>query len=56
MQGPWGKSTAYCPTTSDHAQATALWAGTAGQALFFTINLTGTIIGYLESVQIFLIS
>jgi hypothetical protein len=56
MQGPWGNNTAYCPTTSDHAQATALWAGTAGQTLFFTINLTGSIIGYLESVQIFLIA
>jgi hypothetical protein len=56
MHGPWGNNTAYCPTTSNHAQAVALWDGTAGQTLFFTINLTGPIIGYLESVQIFLLS
>ena len=56
LHGPWGNSTAYCPTTSDHAQATALWAGTAGKTLFFSINLTGPIIGYLEPVQVFLVS
>ena len=56
LHGPWGNNTAYCPTTSDHAQATALWAGTAGTTLFFTINLTGPIIGYLESVQVYLLS
>ncbi|HTM24101.1 MAG TPA: hypothetical protein VL225_02850 [Vicinamibacterales bacterium] len=56
MHGPWGNVTAYCGETSDHAQATALWAGVAGGTLFFTINLTGPIIGYLESVQTFLIS
>jgi len=56
LQGPWGSSTAYCATTSDHAQATALWAGTAGGSLSFTINMTGPIIGYLESAQVFLIA
>lgn len=56
LHGPWGNNTAYCPTTSDHAQAIAFWDGTAGQTLFFTINLTGPIIGYLESVQIFALS
>jgi hypothetical protein len=56
LSGPWGKNTAYCPTTSDHAQATALWSGTAGGTLFFTINLTGPIIGYLESVQVYLLA
>src|SRR5262249_19109335 len=30
MHGPWGNNTAYCATTSDHAQAVALWEGTAG--------------------------
>ncbi len=56
MHGPWGNNTAYCPTTSDHAEAIALWDGTAGESLFFTINFTGPIIGYLESVQVFLLS
>ena len=56
LNGPWGKTTAYCPTTSDHAQATALWSGTAGTTLHFTINLTGPIMGYLESVQVYLLS
>lgn len=56
LNGPWGKNTAYCPTTSDHAQATALWSGTAGATLFFTINMTGPIIGYLESIQIYLLA
>jgi hypothetical protein len=56
LHGPWGNSTAYCPTTSDHAQATALWTGTAGATLSFTINMTGPILGYLESVQLFLLA
>jgi hypothetical protein len=56
MQGPWGNNTAYCPTTSDHGQATALWAGTAGKTLFFTASMTGPIMGYLESLQIYLVS
>ena len=56
LHGPWGNNTAYCATTSDHAQAMAMWNGTAGNTLFFTINLTGPIIGYLESVQVYLLS
>jgi hypothetical protein len=56
LHGPWGNNTAYCATTSDHAQAMALWAGTPGATLFFTINMTGPIIGYLESIQVYLLS
>jgi hypothetical protein len=56
LSGPWGKTTAYCATTSDHAQATALWSGTAGGTLSFTINMTGPYLGYLESVQLYLLA
>lgn len=55
LNGPWGKSTAYCATTSDHVQATALWTGTAGGTLSFTINMNGPYLGYLESIQIYAI-
>lgn len=56
LNGPWGKNTAYCATTSDHVAASALWTGAAGETLFFTMNCTGPILGYLESVQVFLVS
>ena len=56
LSGPWGKNTAYCATTSDHAQATALWSGTAGGSLSFTINMNGPYLGYLESIQVYLLS
>lgn len=56
LSGPWGKNTAYCATTSDHAQATALWNGTAGGSLSFTINMNGPYLGYLESVQVYLLT
>jgi len=56
LNGPWGKSTAYCATTSDHVQATALWSGTSGGTLSFTINMNGPYLGYLESIQIYLLS
>ena len=57
LDGPWGESTAYTATTSNHAAATGLWTGTAGKSLFFTINCTGGgLIGYLKSVQVFLLS
>lgn len=55
MSGPWGTTTAYCPTTSDSAAVTALWTATAGQSIFFSLNCTG-LIGYLESLQVFLLS
>jgi hypothetical protein len=53
LSGPWGKNTAYCPTISDSSAAVALWSGTAGQTLHFSINCTGQILGYLESIQVF---
>jgi len=56
LGGPWGTSTGYCPTTADHAQATALSNMTAGQTVFFGCTMTGWIIGYLESLQVYLIA
>jgi hypothetical protein len=55
LNGPWGNTSAYSPTTSTSAAVTALWTGTAGQQLFFTMSCLG-IIGYLESIQIFQLS
>jgi hypothetical protein len=53
LHGPWGTTTAFSPTPADSAAVTAMWTGTAGQNLFFTVNCTGPIIGYLESIQVF---
>jgi hypothetical protein len=57
LNGPWGKSTAYCPTTSGSAVVTALWNGQAGETLYCTFSgkadsgYSG--IAYLESFQVF---
>ena len=56
MQGPWGEVTAYTATTSDSGAVTALWTGTTGQTLNFTLNCTGGSMGYLESIQVFHLS
>ncbi len=56
LHGPWGTTTAYCATTSDSVSVSAGWKGLAGETLFFTMNCTGPIIGYLESIQVFLMS
>ncbi|SRR6266540_1018969 len=52
MHGPWGKSTAYCATTSDSALVTGLWTGAAGENLSFNLDARGEIMAFLESVQI----
>lgn len=53
LNGPWGTLSAYCATTADSAAASAVWNGGARETLFFTMNCTGSIIGYLESIQVF---
>lgn len=55
LHGPSGTNTAYCATTSDSAAAVAVWSGSAGSQLFFSFTCTG-LMGYLESVQVFLLS
>jgi hypothetical protein len=55
--GPWGESTAYAATPSSHAAVTSLWTGSAGETLEFSLHCTGGgVIGYLKSVQCFLLS
>jgi len=55
-RGPWGTASAYTATTSDSGAVTALWEGTAGTTLYFSIscsnvnNLSG--LGYLTSIQV----
>ncbi|GAB4040396.1 hypothetical protein [Spirosoma gilvum] len=55
LSGPWGTNTAYSPTTSSTGVATAIWTGTKGAQVFFTISCKGGIMGYLQSAQVFLI-
>jgi hypothetical protein len=57
LAGPWGESTAYSATPSAHTAVTSLWTGSAGELLEFSLHCTGGgVIGYLKSVQIFLLS
>jgi hypothetical protein len=51
MTGPWGVSTAYTATTSDHHQVSALWTGS--EEFDFSLSCTGAGMGYLESLQVF---
>lgn len=57
LNGPWGTSTAYTPTTSDTAAATALWTGTAGQTLYCTFSSKAdggdSGIAFLDSFQVY---
>ena len=52
---PWGTHTAYTPTTSDIGVVTALWSGSKGQQVFFNLSCTAPYLGYLQSVQVFLL-
>jgi hypothetical protein len=56
LKGPWGTASAYCTETSDAAAASALWTGTAGTTLFFTLTCAGMCLGYLESVRVYPLS
>ena len=57
LNGPWGTSTAYTPTTSDSAAATAIWVAGAGEQLYCTFSSRAdggySGIAYLDSFQIF---
>ena len=53
LNGPWGNNTAYNATNASSSAAVALWAATSGQKLSFTVNCTGSILGYVQSIQVF---
>lgn len=53
LVGPWGTHTAFSPTASSTGVVTASWSGAKGQQVFFTISCKGSIMGYLQSAQVF---
>ena len=53
LRGPWGEQTAACATTSDTASAVAIWKG---GDVSFTFTCTGSILGYLKSIQVYKIA
>lgn len=55
LSGPWGINTAYSATTSSTGIATAIWNGTKGAQVFFSLSCKGGTMGYLQSVQVFLL-
>jgi hypothetical protein len=54
LHGPWGEQTAFSGTTSDAAAVVAIWKGSGGVS--FTFNCTGSIMGYLKSIQVYKLS
>src|SRR4051812_28943230 len=56
LNGPWGESTAYTPTTSDSGAVTAFLAAD-GTSLNFTLHCeapdNGWGMGYIESIQVY---
>lgn len=51
LSGPWGQTEAHTATTSDPGAVMASWSGSG--ALFFTMTCQGSLMGYLESLQVF---
>ena len=53
LHGPWGDNTAFTAATTDAGVVSALWDGSGGGSLFFTMNFTGTSLGYIQSIQVY---
>lgn len=52
LNGPWGNISSTGPTT-EASGVTALWNGTAGQHLFFSVTCSAGITAYLQSVRLY---
>jgi hypothetical protein len=53
LHGPWGETTAFTAETTDNGVVSAVWDGSGGTNLFFTVNFTASILGYIRSIQVF---
>lgn len=52
MHGPWGTMTASGQSTEPGGPI-AIWNASAGDSLYFTVNCTGGIIAYLQSIRLY---